>query len=179
MRKTLLALAALLTSSSALADTLIYNVNGLQVGADGKLQRFDGLVIGDDGKVEQLIQRTEELSRPIEHEIDGAGRTLLPGLIDAHGHVMGLGFTALQLDLTGTKSIADLQARLKAYAEANPDARWIIGRGLTTGRGFTTGRGLMVGRGVTIGRGATIGLLALLIARVCTGFTGPWLIARV
>ena len=99
MRKTLLALAALLVSSSALADTLIYNVNGLQVGGDGKLQRFGGLVIGDDGKVEQLIQRTEELNRPIEHEIDGGGRTLLPGLIDAHGHVMGLGFAALQLDL--------------------------------------------------------------------------------
>ena len=40
-----------------------------------------------------------------------------------------LGFSALQLDLTGTTSIADLQARLKAYAAANPDARWILGRG--------------------------------------------------
>ena len=37
MRKTLLALAALLTSSSALADTIIYNVNGIQVGPDGRL----------------------------------------------------------------------------------------------------------------------------------------------
>ena len=129
MRKTLLALAALLASSSAFADTLIYNVNGIQIGADGKLQRFGGLVIGDDGKVEQLIQRTEELKRPIEHEIDGSGRTLLPGLIDAHGHVMSLGFSALQLDLTGTRSIAELQQRLKAYAAANPNARWILGRG--------------------------------------------------
>ena len=42
---------------------------------------------------------------------------------------MGLGFSALQLDLTGTTSLADLQQRLKAYAAANPDARWIIGRG--------------------------------------------------
>jgi predicted amidohydrolase YtcJ len=129
MRTTLIALAALLSSSAALADTLIYNVNGIQVGEDGKLQRFGGLVIGDDGKVEQLIQRTEELNRPIEREIDGEGRTLLPGLIDAHGHVMGLGFFALQLDLTGTKSLGELQQRLKEYAAANPDARWILGRG--------------------------------------------------
>ena len=126
---TLLALTALLASTSAFADTLISNVNGIQVGADGKLQRFAGLVIDDNGRVEQLIQRTEKLDRPIEHEVDGGGRTLLPGLIDAHGHVMALGFNALQLDLTGTTSLADLQQRLKAYAAANPDARWILGRG--------------------------------------------------
>ena len=129
MRKTLLALAALLTSSSAFADTIIYNVNGIQVGPDGRLQRFGGIVIDDQGKVEELIQRSEDLKRPIEHEIDGGGRTLLPGLIDAHGHVVALGFAALQLDLTGTKSLSDLQQRLKAYAAANPNARWILGRG--------------------------------------------------
>ena len=129
MRKTLLALAALLTSSSAFADTIIYNVNGIQVGPDGRLQRFGGIVIDDQGKVEEIIQRTEDLNRPIDHEIDGGGRTLLPGLIDAHGHVVALGFAALQLDLTGTKSLSDLQQRLKAYAAANPNARWILGRG--------------------------------------------------
>ena len=59
----------------------------------------------------------------------GGWRTMLPGLIDAHGHVMGLGFGALQLDLTGTTSLADLQARLKAYAAANPGSGWILGRG--------------------------------------------------
>ena len=129
MKRSLIALAALLASSSALAETLISNVNGMQVGPDGKLQRFGGLVINDEGRVEEIIQRTEDLKRPIEHEIDGGGRTLLPGLIDAHGHIMSLGFAALQLDLTGATSISDLQARLKAYAAANPNARWILGRG--------------------------------------------------
>jgi hypothetical protein len=42
---------------------------------------------------------------------------------------MGLGFSALQLDLVGTASIEDLKQRLRAYATAHPDARWIIGRG--------------------------------------------------
>ncbi|HXG80474.1 MAG TPA: amidohydrolase family protein [Sphingomicrobium sp.] len=130
MRKTLLALAALLASSSALADTLIDNVNGIQVDAHGKLERFTGILIGDDGKVVQLIRANDEKRLAnIRSRIDGGGRTLLPGLIDAHGHVMGLGFSALQLDLTGTTSLTDLQARLKAYAAANPDARWIVGRG--------------------------------------------------
>jgi predicted amidohydrolase YtcJ len=68
--------------------------------------------------------------------VDGKGQTLLPGLIDAHGHVIdspgggpGLGLLLLQLDLTGTSSLADLQQRLKSYAAANPNAGWITGRG--------------------------------------------------
>src|SRR5439155_1840494 len=35
----------------------------------------------------------------------------------------------LQLDLTGTSSLADLQQRLRAYAVSHHEARWIIGRG--------------------------------------------------
>jgi len=136
MSKPLVALLLALLASPALADTLIYNVNGIQVGADGKLQHFTGLVVGDDGKVEQIVRRDTDLKRPIEHEIDANGRTLLPGLIDAHGHVidspgqgLGLGLLMQQLDLSGTESVADLQRRLKAYADAHPDKGWIVGSG--------------------------------------------------
>jgi len=128
MRTTLLALAALLASSPALADTLVTNANGVQVDAKGKLERFTGMLIGDDGKVKRLLHG-EMLKLSRTKVVDAKGRTVMPGLIDAHGHVMALGFTALQLDLTGTSSLAGLQARLKAYAKANPDSRWILGRG--------------------------------------------------
>ena len=131
MKPPLIALAALLASaatSPAQADTLIDNANGVQVDAAGKLQRFNGLIVGEDGKVKRLLLKGQ--ARPTATvRIDAGGRTLLPGLIDAHGHVLGLGFGALQLDLTGTTSLADLQARLKAYAAANPGAAWIQGRG--------------------------------------------------
>ena len=131
MIKSLTALFALLLASigaPALADTLISNVNGVQVDANGKLERFTGVLIGDDGKVKRLLHG-EMLKLRDTNVVHAGGKTVLPGLIDAHGHVMGLGFTALQLDLTGTSSLADLQARLKAYAEANPNGRWILGRG--------------------------------------------------
>ena len=127
MKAPLLALCVLLASSAS-ADTLISNVNGIQVDAGGKLERFTGVLVGDDGKVKRLLHG-EMLKLRDTDVVDGQGRTMLPGLIDAHGHVMGLGFGALQLDLTGTTSLADLQQRLKAYAAANPNARWIIGRG--------------------------------------------------
>src|SRR3982751_266045 len=55
MHKPLLALAAALLATSAAADTLIDNVNGIQVGVDGKLQHFSALLIDNQGKVELLI----------------------------------------------------------------------------------------------------------------------------
>ncbi|HKX91768.1 MAG TPA: amidohydrolase family protein [Sphingomicrobium sp.] len=130
MRKTLFALAAALLASSASADRLVTNVNGVQVGSDGRIQHFRALVITDDGRVRQTIEHPELFKLAgITETVDGGGRTLLPGLIDAHGHVMGLGFSALQLDLVGSRSLEDLKQRLSAYAAANPDAPWIIGRG--------------------------------------------------
>ncbi len=125
----LIALAAALPAGPALADTLVDNVNGVQVDASGKLKRFTGILISDDGKVLKVLHGEKFKLRDGTAVVDGAGRTMLPGLIDAHGHVMGLGFGALQLDLTGTTSLADLQARLKAYAAANPGDGWILGRG--------------------------------------------------
>src|SRR5437868_12170560 len=127
MRKLLLALIALL-SSPAWPDTLITNVNGIQSTPDGKLQHFTGLLVGDDGRVKDVLNGPRPMVA-YSHMVDGGGRTLLPGLIDAHGHVLGLGFSAIQLDLVGTNSLADLQQRLRVYAAAHPEARWIIGRG--------------------------------------------------
>jgi len=128
MKKPLLALIAALFASPAWSETLIGNVNGIQVDADGKLQHFTGLLIGDDGRVEEVLNGPPPAVR-YPNIVDAGGRTLLPGLIDAHGHVLGLGFSALQLDLVGTSSLDDLKQRLRAYATAHPDARWIIGRG--------------------------------------------------
>ncbi len=130
MMKPLFALAALLAATAAEADILIDNVEGYQVGKDGELQHFTGLHIGDDGKIIQIIRADDEKQPAgITRRIDMGGRTMLPGLIDAHGHVLNLGFAALQLDLTGTASLAELKRRLKDYAQTNPHARWIIGRG--------------------------------------------------
>ncbi len=129
MHKTLLAVAAALLSTSAMADTLVHNANGIQGGADGKLQRFGALLVGDDGKVMRTFTAGEALPAQVTERIDAGGRTLLPGLIDGHGHFFGLGFSALTLDLTGSASLADLQQRLAAYAAQNPGSGWVVGRG--------------------------------------------------
>ena len=128
MRKLIVALTAALLASPAAADTLIDNVNGIQVDAAGHLQHFTGILIGNDGKVVRLFRAGD--ARPkAAVTVDEQGRAVLPGLIDAHGHVTDLGFTALHLNLVGTSSLEDLKSRLSTYAEAHPDARWIIGFG--------------------------------------------------
>ncbi len=124
-----LVLAALLLSGTASADTLYTNVNGIDADAAGKIARFDGLLVSDDGKVVRVL-RGEKLKLGGDTKVvDMGGKTMLPGLIDAHGHVMGLGFSLVHLDLTGTTSIDDLKKRLADYAAANPGDGWILGRG--------------------------------------------------
>jgi predicted amidohydrolase YtcJ len=128
MIKPALTLALALFATAASADTLIDDANGIQVDAKGQLQHFTGLLIGDDGKVVRLLRAGD--ARPARAMlIDAQGRTLLPGLIDAHGHVLDLGTAAMIVKLTGTSSLGDMQQRLRAYAAEHPKNAWIIGFG--------------------------------------------------
>lgn len=62
--------------------------------------------------------------------IDLGGRTVLPGLIDAHGHMAGLGQLQLGvLDLAGTTSYDEVIQRVIKRAEDTEPGEWIIGRG--------------------------------------------------
>ena len=121
------ALAAFATP--AFADGMVENVNGITLDKDGKVIRFSALLIDKDGNVSQLLASKEKAPKQLDFRHDGRGLTLLPGLIDAHGHVMGLGFAALTLDLSGTNSLEEAQAAIKAYAGKYPERRWIVGRG--------------------------------------------------
>lgn len=130
IRSLIAGLAALfLAAQPALADVLVDNVNGYTIGSDGRLVRFGAMLVGDDGKVERLYPRGERKAERTRFRFDGKGRTLLPGMIDAHGHVMALGLNALQLDLSDTRTLEEAQAKITAYAAANPTPRWIVGRG--------------------------------------------------
>ena len=130
MRIAWIAAAALVlfAASSARADTLVINVNGVTIDENGQPQRFAALQFGADGKVKALFQSKDKRPKT-EYQIDAKGRTMIPGLIDAHLHVMQVGFAALTLDLSETKSLAEAQAKIRAFAAAHPDRAWIVGRG--------------------------------------------------
>jgi predicted amidohydrolase YtcJ len=110
------------------ADLYIHNINGYTISGD-TVATFTALAI-KDGKI-VAIGDTSELNAKYQgiEMLDLEGRTVIPGLIDAHGHVMGLGYRAAQVNLEGTRSVQEALDRVKAYAENNPDADWILGRG--------------------------------------------------
>lgn len=119
---------ALALAAPAWADTLVDNVDGVTIDAEGKVKRFSGLVFDEDGTITAVLDRSDK--RPqTDYLVDGGGRVMLPGMIDAHVHVMGIGFGALTLDLSNTTSLEDALARIKAFAEANEGRPWILGRG--------------------------------------------------
>lgn len=135
-------LAALLLATPAHADGLIDNLRGMTVAADGTVTRFQGIVVDAQGRVVRLVPVGEapqlftkkELkkrgNKPIwDYRYDLGGRTVLPGFIDGHGHVMGLGFASLSLDLSDTRSLEEAKAKVADYVKRNPDRTWVLGRG--------------------------------------------------
>ncbi len=117
-------ISALLAAPPALADTAYVNANGYTLAADGSLMRFQTLVVDKAGRVKATLPAGAP--RPRGKTIDIGGRTLLPGLIDAHGHVMDLGERALAVDLSETASLAAAQAAIRA----NPgQGVWLRGGG--------------------------------------------------
>lgn len=124
-----LAFAALFVAMPAHADTLIENVQGTTIGSDGRVQHFTGLVIDNDGRVREVLGRGDERPRDVDYQVDGKGQIMLPGMVDAHLHVMGVGFNALTLDLSHTNSLAEALAAIQDFAARNPGRPWILGRG--------------------------------------------------
>ena len=110
------------------ADVLVDNVEGIAIGEDGKVQRFTALVIDDEGKVAQILTSRDKKPQTDFRE-DGKGAVMIPGLIDAHAHVMGIGIGALTLDLSDTNSLQEALDKIRTFAAENPDRPWILGRG--------------------------------------------------
>ena len=132
-RQSLLALlvsgSLTLSATAGAAPVLITNIKGYGFDEQRQLLSFNELVFDDaSGKV---LARGQGIAKdyPDASKIDGMGRTLLPGLIDGHGHVLGLGQNLSQVDLRESSSEAQAVAKTAAFAKANPQAQWILGRG--------------------------------------------------
>jgi predicted amidohydrolase YtcJ len=116
--------------ASVQADTVIVNANGYTLNAQGDLVQFAALAFDDQGKVLAVGTAAEVAAKaPGARQVDLKGKTVLPGLIDAHGHVFGLGQMLTQLDLSATTSLPDALKAIGDYAKANPGQGWLRGRG--------------------------------------------------
>lgn len=130
-RTTSLALlaAASTFANLAIADTLLVHNVQMYTPVGQEIRSYSGFVVRD-GRIASLLPSGAALPNvPEARRIDGKGKTVLPGLIDAHGHVLELGRGHLQVDLRGTQSVADALECIGAFAQANPKSRWILGSG--------------------------------------------------
>src|SRR5580704_15693073 len=67
------------------------------------------------------------LKGPQTRVLDLGGRTVIPGMVDAHGHVAGLGSALAIVDLTEASSYDEVVARVAAKARTVAPGAWVTG----------------------------------------------------
>lgn len=110
------------------ADMII--LGGKIYTADKSNPRVEAVAIeGDKIVYSGPLSGIEKFKDEETQTIDLQGKTMTPGFIESHGHIMGLGYNELNLDLMTVKSYDELVEKVKeAVAKAQP-GQWIVGRG--------------------------------------------------
>ena len=108
--------------------TLIDNIQGYSFNNQRELFSFTAIAFRD-GKVLATGDGQLSADYPKADKINGQGKTLIPGIIDAHGHVSSLGFTLLSVDVRGQQSAQQAAEKVASYAAQQPQLQWIKGRG--------------------------------------------------
>ncbi|HWU71715.1 MAG TPA: amidohydrolase family protein, partial [Pseudoxanthomonas sp.] len=92
--------------------------------------RAQAMAFDEQGRILALGNTAALLKRyPGARRLDVGAATVIPGLIDAHAHVSGLGFSMMGADLTGTRDKDEIFARLKAKAAGLKPGEWLLGSG--------------------------------------------------
>ncbi|MCP1338470.1 amidohydrolase [Idiomarina sp. M1R2S28] len=133
MRRITCLFIGLSLSASAIADTLYTNMKGYTLtspaGEQAVLQQFSTMLV-ENGKIQAIGGNAlAERFTDTEQTVDMQGKTVLPGLTDAHGHIQSLGTSLLQVDLRDTDSVSAAVKKVHTYAAKQPKMEWITGRG--------------------------------------------------
>src|SRR5687768_14693275 len=134
--RVLIALALPAVASAQPADLVLRNGKIITVDARDRVAqavaiRGDKIVaVGTDADVRRLIGDRTRL-------VDLRGRTVTPGLLDAHSHFSGGGadrLFVLDVSFPAVRSIADVRAKVAERAKGLPSGTWIVGRGWDEGK---------------------------------------------
>lgn len=123
-----LALAPALAAQQRPADVIVTNARIYTV--DANRPRAEAMAIRD-GRVLFVGSARGALSYggPATRRLDLEGRTVIPGMVDAHAHLLGLGTALRTVDLVGTRSYDAVIRRVAERARSVPKGEWIRGRG--------------------------------------------------
>ncbi len=108
------------------ADLIVYNANIYTV--DDAFSKASSIAIKDGKFV--AVGDSDEISKKYtaQKQLDAEGKTIVPGLIDAHCHFYGLGQNQQVVDLVGTESFNEVVDSVVAFQKERP-SNFILGRG--------------------------------------------------
>src|SRR5579862_5634185 len=103
--------------------------NGVIHTLDAAHPTVEAVLVDDSGRIAQ-VGSTADLATPAVKRVDLGGRTLIPGLNDAHVHIWKLGLLlTVQLDARGLPDIPTIAERFRERAAQSPAGTWLTGRG--------------------------------------------------
>jgi len=118
------------------ADLLLVNGRVLTVDSTDRVAQAVGIA-GNRIVVVGTTAEVERAAAPNARRIDLAGRTVTPGLLDAHAHFSDGGaerLYVLDLSYPNVKSVPDVATAVGSKAAAAPKGTWIQGRGWDEGK---------------------------------------------
>lgn len=128
IRAPFLLLGLIAASSTCAAPTLLVDARIHTL--DPAAPHAEAMAWDEDGRLLALGTQAELRERfRGAREVSLGGQTVIPGLIDAHGHLMNLGHALLRANLMGASSKAEIVERLRQHAQDLPTGAWLLGRG--------------------------------------------------
>lgn len=114
---------------SGRADVIYSNGDILTMA--GPEPEYAGALAVKDGKIlfAGSLEEAQKLADSKTKQVDLAGKTLLPGFIDTHGHMIYFGKNLIDANLFGVQDIPELQTRMKAQVDRMPPGAWVVGFG--------------------------------------------------
>lgn len=107
-------------------------INGKIVTMEKDMPQAEAVVISN-GRITFVGSNSEALKHQVAvtQVIDLKGRMMVPGFIDSHMHLLNLGYSMRNIDLSGAKSIEELKALISNFIKTNniEPGQWVLGRG--------------------------------------------------
>jgi len=121
--------------------TIIHNVKGDTINK-GQHETFSAMAF-ENGKILKISSNGSlQKLYPTAKLIDGQGKSILPGLHDAHGHIFSLAKLKNEIDLMSVASLEESLQIIQKFIDDHPNNNWILGRGwnqaLWKGKKFPT-----------------------------------------
>jgi len=104
-------------------EARVYTVNPAQPWAEAVAIKGDKIVfVGSAREARKFAGKQTKI-------IDAKGKLLLPGIQDSHVHFLSGSLNLTRVDLSGTRSVEEIQDRIRRFSAAHPELNWVQGRG--------------------------------------------------